>query len=160
MIRKAKIADVKEMLALINSLADREEMLHRSPNELYENLRDFFVLDVSGQLKGTAALHVVWEDLAEIKALAVNEEVRGQGWGRKLVNICLEEAKTLGIKKVFCLTFKPEFFEKLGFKKIRKNRLPQKIWTECVKCPKFTECHEVALLYEFNGKNHLEENPQ
>jgi amino-acid N-acetyltransferase len=151
-IRKARISDVKEMLSLVNRFADQGEMLHRSINELYENLRDFFVLEIEGKFRGMAALHVVWEDLAEIKALVVDETAQNQGWGKKLVNICLEEARHLEIKKVFCLTFKPEFFEKIGFTKIRKSRLPQKIWSECVNCPKFTECQEIALIYEFNGK--------
>ena len=121
-------------------------MLPRSINELYENIRDFWVYVEDGKIFGCAALHVSWEDLAEVKSLAVEESKQSKGIGRRLLSTCLEEAKNLKIKKVFALTFKPEFFKKYGFKKIDKSKLPHKIWSECIKCSKFPDCDEVALM--------------
>lgn len=152
MIRKAKISDVKDIHSLVNHYAEKDLMLPRSLNNIYDNVRDFYVLELDGKLKGCAALHIVWEDLAEIKALAVDESIRGKRWGIKLVEKCLEEAGDLGIKKVFALTLIKEFFNKLGFKTVQKRRLPQKIWGECIHCVKFPdECNEIAVIYEFNG---------
>lgn len=148
MIRKAKISDIKELHNLINFYADRGEMLPRSLNELYENIRDFLVFEEKGEILGCCALHVSWEDLGEIKSLAVKSGYTGKGIGRKLVEGCLEETNDLGIKKVFALTFKPEYFEKRGFRKIEKDELPHKIWSECINCPKFPNCDEIAMLKE------------
>jgi len=153
MIRKAKISDVKFIHTLVNRYAEQDLMLPRSLNNLYDNIRDFYVLEQDGKIKGCVALNIVWDDLAEVKALAVDESVKGQGWGRKLVEECLREAKELGIKKVFALTLIKDFFHKLGFKTIQKRRLPQKIWGECIHCIKFPdECNEIAVMYEFNGE--------
>jgi amino-acid N-acetyltransferase len=152
MIRKAKIGDVKHIHSLVNYYAEKDLMLPRSLNNLYDNIRDFYVLELDGKIKGCVALNIVWDDLAEVKALAVDESLRGQGWGRKLVEEILKEAKELGIKKVFALTLVKEFFNKLGFKTVQKRRLPQKIWGECIHCIKFPdECNETAVMYEFNG---------
>jgi amino-acid N-acetyltransferase len=148
MIRKAKISDIKELHKLINFYAQRGEMLPRSVNELYENIRDFLVFEEKGEILGCCALHVSWEDLGEIKSLAVKPEYTGKGIGRKLIEGCLEETSELGIKRVFALTFKPEYFEKRGFKKIEKDELPHKIWSECINCPKFPNCDEIAMLKE------------
>ena len=148
MIRKAKISDIKELHKLINFYADRGEMLPRSLNELYENIRDFLVFEEKGEILGCCALHVSWEDLGEIKSLAVKSGYTGKGIGRKLVEGCLEETNDLGIKKVFALTFKPEYFEKRGFRKIEKDELPHKIWSECINCAKFPNCDEIAMLKE------------
>jgi len=152
MIRKAKISDIKELHKLINFYAERGEMLPRSLNELYENIRDFLVFEEKGEILGCCALHVSWEDLGEIKSLAVKPAHTGKGIGRKLVEECLEETNKLGIKKVFALTFRPEYFEKRGFRKIEKDELPHKIWSECINCAKFPNCEEVAMLKEMEKK--------
>lgn len=147
MIRKAKIYDVPELQKLINEFADKGLLLPRSLSDLYENLRDFYILDINGIIVGCCALHIIWEDLGEIRSLIVRENYRGQKWGEKLVNICLREAKFLGLKRVLSLTYIPEYFEKLGFKRIDKKSLPYKVWTDCTKCPKFPDCGEEALLF-------------
>lgn len=121
-------------------------MLPRSLNEIYENIRDFFVYKDNDKLMGASALHILWEDLAEIRSLAVSKECQNKGIGKKLIERCLKEAKSLGVKKVFALTYTPQFFKKLGFKDIDKNSLPQKIWGDCLKCPRFPQCEEVAVI--------------
>ncbi|MEW6356872.1 MAG: N-acetyltransferase [Planctomycetota bacterium] len=145
MIRKARIEDVKDIHALINHYAKKELMLARSLSELYENLRDFFVYEEGGEVIGCVALRILWEDLCEVKSLAVVEERWGRGLGSELVRVCLDEARALGVPRVFTLTFQPEFFEKLGFKRVGKETLPHKIWAECVRCPHFPDCDEIAL---------------
>jgi len=155
MIRKAKISDVKDIHVLVNHYAEKDLMLPRSLNNLYDNIRDYYVIDIGGKVKGCVALNIVWDDLAEIKALAVDESERGKGWGKKLVETALGEAKELGIKKVFALTLIKDFFNKMCFKTVQKRRLPQKIWGECIHCIKFPdECNEIAVMYEFNGEGH------
>jgi amino-acid N-acetyltransferase len=148
-IRKARIADVKAIQKLVNEFARREEMIPRSINELYENVRDFVVCEERGEIEGVCALHVLWEDLAEIRSLAVRKESQRMGIGRNMVKRCVSEAKALGIKRVFALTYQPLFFKKMGFEEIDKSSLPQKIWGDCVRCPKFPECDEHALIYRF-----------
>ena len=146
MIRKAKIRDIKEIQELIGYFAKRDVMLPRSLNELYENIRDFWVYEEQGKLVGCAALHISWDNLAEVKCLAVAKHKQKKGLGRDLVIACLAEAQVLGAKKIFVLTYKPEFFKKLGFKKIKHEALPHKIWAECINCCKFPNCQEIALL--------------
>ena len=145
MIRKAAIDDIKEIQELINYYAKQDRMLPRSLNELYENIRDFFVYEVKGKISGCCALHPTWEDLAEVKSLAVKESAHKKGIGAKLVKAALADAKKLKVKKVFALTYVPEFFEKMGFKRIEHAKLPHKIWSECIKCVKFPDCAENAL---------------
>ena len=145
MIRKAKIKDIKQIQALVGCFARLDVMLPRSLNELYENIRDFWVYEEKGKIVGCAALHISWDDLAEIKSLAVAKNKQGKGIGRDLVTACLAEAKVMGAKKIFVLTYKPEFFKKLDFKRIKQSDLPHKIWAECINCPKFPNCQEVAL---------------
>lgn len=148
-VEKALISDVKYMHALINKFASRGYMLPRALSEIYENLRDYFVVrNRVGRVMACVALHISWADLAEIKALAVDEKKRKQGIGATLVKACVEEAKELGIPKVFCLTYKPGFFNKQGFKEVEKAELPRKIWAECYTCPKFPDCDEVAMICE------------
>jgi amino-acid N-acetyltransferase len=146
-LRKAVIADVPHMQRLINHYADAGEMLHKSLNELYENMRDFTVAEDDGRLVACAAVHVTWDDLAEIKSVAVAPETRGKGVGRMLVEQCLEEARELGLRRVFALTYRPDFFGKRGFKVIERDMLPHKVWGECIKCHKFPNCNEVAMMY-------------
>lgn len=147
-VDKAKINDVQQMHQLINFFADKGEMLPRALSEIYENIRDFFVLRDNEQMVGCVALHVTWADLAEIKSLAVSEDKHDQGLGSLLIQACLSEARGLGIPTIFCLTYKPAFFEKHGFTQVDKSQLPRKVWGECYRCPKFPDCDEVALICE------------
>jgi len=146
-VEKGKIKDVPQMQQLINYFADKGEMLARSLSEIYENIRDYFVVRQGERVIACVALHVSWSDLAEIKSLTVAEDYQKQGIGDQLVEACLKEAKELGIPTVFCLTYKPAFFEKSGFSQVDKAELPHKVWGECYRCPKFPNCDEVALIY-------------
>ena len=146
-IEKARIQDVGQIHHLINYFADRNEMLARSLSEIYENIRDYFVVREDDKVIACVALHVMWEDLAEIKSLAVAEGSQKRGIGSELVRACLQEARELGLSTIFCLTYKPEFFERASFTRIDKMELPHKVWTECLRCPKLPNCDEVALIY-------------
>ncbi len=148
-IRKAKISDIKKLHSLINLAAKSGEVLPRSLSELYDNLRDYYVYVKEDDLiAGTGALHIIWEDLAEIKSIVVREEFFRQGIGTEILKACTSEAISLGIKKVFVLTYRPKFFERIGFKEVDKSVLPQKIWADCLKCAKFPDCDETALILE------------
>jgi len=151
-IRKAKISDLKQVHKLINEYAKKEEMIPRSLSELYENMRDFIVCEYNANICGVCALHIMWEDLAEIRSLAVDSEYQKMGVGRSLVRQCVKEAKRLGLQKVFALTYHPEFFKRLGFVDIDKTSLPQKIWGDCLRCPRFPECDEYAVIIEMRNK--------
>jgi len=146
-IRKAKISDLRQVHKLVNYFAKKDEMIPRSLNELYETLRDFVICEDNVKVCGVCALHIMWEDLAEIRSLAVAEKYQKRGIGKNLIKQCLKEAKTLGIKKIFALTYHPEFFKKLGFVDIDKSSLPQKIWGDCLRCHKFPECDEHAVIF-------------
>jgi len=148
---KARVSDVPQMQQLINYFADRGEMLARSLSEIYENIRDFFVIRQGERVIACVALHVSWSDLAEIKSLAVAEDCQQQGIGNQLVAACLKETKELGIPTIFCLTYKPAFFEKCGFSQVDKVELPRKVWGECYRCPKYPDCDEVALIYHLKA---------
>ena len=145
-IEKARIQDVPQMHRLINSFADKGEMLARSLSEIYENIRDFFVVRQGERVIACAALHVSWSDLAEIRSVAVADDSQQQGIGDKLVQACLKEASELGIPTVFCFTYQPAFFKRHRFVDIDKMELPRKVWTDCLRCPKFPDCDEVALI--------------
>ncbi len=147
MVEKARIADVPQIHQLVNSFAERGEMLARSLSEIYEDIRDFFVARDGERVIACAALHVAWADLAEIKSVAVALEFQKKGIGDQIVNACIKEAREIGIPTVFCLTYQPGFFEKFGFKRVDKMELPRKVWTECYHCSKFPDCEEVALIY-------------
>lgn len=147
-LRQAKTCDVKAMHALINYYAGKEEMLPRSLNDIYENIQEYLVVEHAKKIIGCCALHVSWEDLAEIKSLAIDPKHRKRGLGSKLVAECHKRAKALGVYRTFALTFKPEFFRKLGYKLIKRDDLPHKVWGECVRCPKFPDCGEVPLTKE------------
>jgi amino-acid N-acetyltransferase len=152
-VEKARISDVQKMHELVNSFAEKGEMLPRALSQLYEDLRDYFVIrDQYDNVIGCVALHISWDDIAEVRSLAVNEKTQYKGIGSKLVKACLEEAVQLGIPTVFCLTYKPEFFQKLNFKVVDKMNLPRKVWNECFHCPKFPDCDEVALVYKLKNK--------
>jgi amino-acid N-acetyltransferase len=145
-LKKATMKDAKEIHALVNQFAKKDEMLPRSLNEIFENIRDFFVCLEEGKIVATAALHILWEDLAEIRSVAVASDYQGKGIGKRLVKRCLREAQSLGVGKVFALTYHPGFFRELDFNDVDKNSLPQKIWGECLKCHKFPECNEIAVI--------------
>jgi amino-acid N-acetyltransferase len=148
MIRKATVRDVKAIHRLLKKHADRGELLPRALSDLYDCLRDFSVFEEksSRSIIGVCAVHVCWEDLAEIRSLAVGKQHQGEGIGSTLVTATMAEAQDLGIRRVFTLTYRPDFFKKHGFKVVDKATLPQKIWAECVKCVKFPDCDEIAML--------------
>ncbi len=148
MIRKARISDAQTIQGIINCYADKDQMLPRSINEIYENIRDFWLKEKDGAIVGCVALHPMWEDLGEVKSFAIKEEYKGQGIGKALLDKCVIDARELGLKKLFALTYIPDYFRKYGFKELPKEKLPHKIWTECIRCPKFPDCGEIALLYE------------
>ena len=152
------MADIKAIHALLSHFAAQGMLLGRALSSLYDQLRDFKVavsLDelsainsVTEIVSGSAALHVCWENLAEVRSLAVLERFHGQDIGTQLVQSCLDEATRLGITKVFTLTYQPGFFKKLGFHEIDKNELPHKVWSDCINCPKFPDCNETALIWK------------
>jgi amino-acid N-acetyltransferase len=146
MLRKAQISDIAAIHQLINSCAERGEMLPRSLAELYDNMRDYFVYEDVGKIAGACALHICWEDLAEVRSLCVVEGSRRRGLGKDLVAACMDEARQFGIHRVFVLTYRNDLFAKFGFDEVEKTELPQKIWTDCVKCPKFPRCDEIAMI--------------
>ena len=146
--RKALASDVESIQFLINEYAKRGLLLPRSLNSIFEHLRDFWVCEEDKKIVGVCALSIAWDNLAEIRSLAVKENKIGQGIGSELVKRCIEEAKELGIRKVFTLTYQVNFFKKLGFRIIEKEQLPQKIWKDCINCVKFPNCDETAMEIE------------
>ena len=153
MLRRANVKDAQAIFKILQEYAIKGILLPRSLNSIYENIRDFFVYEENGKIVGIGSLHVYWEDLAEIKSLAVLEEYQHKGIGKQIVQKCIEDAKNLGLKKVFALTYVPEFFKKLGFKEADKSEFPQKVWTECIHCVKFNDCKEVPVLLELEENN-------
>ena len=148
MIRHARIPDARDIHQLLLIYAKDGQLLGRSLADIYETIRYFYVLEEKGKIQGIGALEICWEDLAEIRSLAVAPGQQGKGVGRKIVESCLSEARELGLKRVFALTYQPDFFEKMGFYAIEKSELPQKIWGDCIKCVKFPDCDENALVIE------------
>lgn len=146
MIRKARIEDIKQIQILINSYARQDLMLPRSLNELYDNIRDFWVAEEEKKIVGCCSLHICWDELAEIKSLAVASNKQRKGIGENLIFASLDEGKKLGAKNIFVLTYRPEYFRKFGFKRIKHSDLPHKIWAECINCPKFPDCQEIAMV--------------
>jgi len=146
-IRKAIIGDVGRIQSLVNHYASKETMLGLSLSEIYDQIRDFTVAEGPRRaLIGVCALHVIWDDLAEIRSLAVDPKIRRRGVGRTLVEHCLAEARGLQIPKVFALTYQAEFFRRIGFARVDKSELPHKVWRDCLKCTKFPHCDETAVL--------------
>jgi amino-acid N-acetyltransferase len=144
--------DVPQIHRLINYHAELDRMLFRTHGDLYEHLRDFFVyaetVDGEERILGCAALELVWRDLAEIKSLAIEETSRGKGIGSQLIQAILQEARRLGLKKVFALTREERFFSKMGFTTVKKETLPHKVWTDCVRCPLRDQCDETPMIME------------
>jgi len=147
----AKISDARAIYGLINYYAERDKMLFRSLADIYENLQNFTVAEVGGRVVGCCALEIIWSDLAEIKSLAVDKDHTNRGIGRKLVSASLKKARQLGLPKVFALTLKPKFLKKLGFKTVKMDLLPMKVWKDCARCPKQQNCDEIALVKEIRS---------
>lgn len=150
LIRKARVDEVREIQKMLASQAQLGDLLPRSLSELFDNLRDIFVYldDAQPEIIGTCSMHVCWEDLAEIRSLVVLDSYRGQGIGKKLVEACISEAVTLGLHRIFVLTYQVQFFQRMGFHQVDKATLPHKIWADCLKCVKFPECDETAMIIE------------
>jgi amino-acid N-acetyltransferase len=144
-IRHATLNDVQTIVELVNHYATMGEMLHRSFNQIAQNIRNYVVADDDGNVIGCGALDIAWGDLAEIRSLAITEAYQGKGVGSRIVRALMRDAQELGVKNVFCLTYKPQFFERFGFRVVEKQTLPHKVWTFCIDCDKFPVCDEVAL---------------
>jgi len=147
-LRRAVVSDVPHVQKLVNAWAKQGVMLPRSLHALYEQIRDYLVAVTDNRVVGCVSLHVSWEDLAEIRTLAVAPDYHGHGVGRALVEEALRDAQELGLTRVFVLTYVPDFFAKLGFTECGKSELPQKIWQECVHCPHFPDCNETAMTLD------------
>jgi len=145
MIRHALIPDARAIHQLLLAYSQQGQLLGRSLADIYDAIRDFYVYEQDGEIVGTGALAICWEDLAEIRSLAVSAKLIRSGIGRQIVEACLAEARSLGLKRVFALTYQPEFFRSMGFADIEKSELPQKVWGDCIKCVKFPDCDEFAL---------------
>lgn len=151
--RRACVSDVGEILALINSYASSNLMLSRGPKYLYENIRNFVVVKAEAEktepkVVACGSLHVLWEDIAEIRAFAVHPQFWRRGLGSKIVRHLIEEARQMEIEKVFAFTLDEEFFEKLGFEPKTKEELPSKVWSECLQCPKYFQCDETGVIFD------------
>nr|WP_320146107.1 N-acetyltransferase [uncultured Anaeromusa sp.] len=145
-LRKATFGDVEAIHKLVNDYAQQGVMLPRSRNSIYETLRDVIIAEEEGCLVGVGSLHLSWDALAEVRALAIAPGFQRQGIGRQIVEVLLVEGRALGVKTFFTLTYQPEFFGTLGFSEVTKEELPQKVWKECINCPKFPNCDEVAMV--------------
>lgn len=150
--RKAKIADVETIHAFISHYAGIDLMLARPRAMLYESIREFTVVEDKGKVVAAGSLHILWEDLAEIRALTVAPDYICKGLGKMIVSQLLLEAKDLGVPQVFALTYQPGFFSKCGFAMVEKEQLPQKVWKECINCPKFPNCEENAMIINLEAK--------
>lgn len=145
MVRIAKIRDVPEIVKLVNHWASQGVMLARPLSQVYNAIRDYVVIEKDGKIIGCGALHVVWDDIGEIRTLAIDPEYVGSGLGRQIVDHLLNSAKELELPRVFTLTYKPGFFQKMGFEEVDKKDLPHKVWKDCLECPKFPDCDEIAM---------------
>lgn len=160
---KAQLSDARDIHDLVNLFAQRGDMLPRTMGEVYENIRDFFVVRETpvgggpGRFLGCVALHIVWNDLAEVKSLAVSEEAQGKGLGSILVKACIDEARDVGLERIFALTYRPAFFERLSFAIADVMTLPRKVWNECYRCPKFPSCNEIALTLDLQTPERVAE---
>ena len=150
MIRKASIDDIKQIHSILSIYSKQGVLLARSLSDLYDQIRDFIVSTDPeiNDFAGTCSLHICWENIAEIRSLAVLEGYKGRGLGTKLVKSCMEEAVEMGMKKIFVLTYVPDFFKKLGFFSVDKSVLPHKVWRDCINCVKFPDCDEEAMMLD------------
>lgn len=147
-IRHATMHDVDQMLTIINQYAQQGLMLPRTKLSVCENLQSFIIAFDGNQVVGVAGLHILWEDLAEIRSLAIDEQAKGMGIGKQLVLSLIERSVQLGINRILSLTYQKEFFEKCGFQIVAKESLPQKVWKDCINCSKLPVCDEIAMIYE------------
>ncbi|MFW5636166.1 MAG: N-acetyltransferase [Thermodesulfobacteriota bacterium] len=147
-IRKATIEDVKSVHRLLHAYSGEGDLIPRPLSRLYDHVRDFWVAadPESGRVAGCCALQFCWEDLGEIRSLAVDTDLRGRGTATGLVNTCIEEARSFEMSRLFCLTFKPGFFERFGFVRIDRADLPLKIWSDCMLCVRFPDCEGIAMM--------------
>ncbi len=153
MIRKARISDAESIYKLVASYSQKGVMLSRSLNSIYEHIRDFWVVedDQSHELIGCAALQIIgWDGLAEVRSLVISSSKQNMGLGKKLIDTCINEANEMNVKRLFALTFVPGFFIKCGFYEISKDKLPHKIWSDCIDCPMFPDCKEIAVIIDLN----------
>ena len=154
MLRRARMEDVKDIYDLLKHYSEKGLLLGRSLSSLYDQLRDFHVciaepgMPDEGKVAGFCALHICWENLAEVRSLAIRDSHEGSGLGTSLVEVCLADAEEFGIEDVFTLTYQPEFFKRLGFQPIDKKDLPHKVWSDCIQCSKFPDCNEEALIWK------------
>ena len=148
MIEKAGIADPPRIVEIVRIWAEQEAMLPRPLNSVYECLRDFYVWREDGNILGCAALHICWQGLAEIRSVAIDPVAKATGIGTKLAQACLDEARAFGVPRVFILTYVPEFFARFGFEICDKDTLPHKVWADCINCPKFPDCDEIAMTLD------------
>ena len=149
-IRKARIGDIKKIHRILSVYTTEGTVLPRSLSELYDQLRDFFVSvhPGDGSIAGTCSMHICWDRIAEIRSLAVVQESQGAGIGTRLVKACIDEARQLEVDQIFVLTYATKFFRKFGFRKVDKAVLPHKVWSDCMKCVKFPDCDEEAMILE------------
>lgn len=147
-LRKSTVADAPAIAELVRPFAEQDLMLPRPLPQLYETIRDFHVAYDGDRLLGCVALHIFDSDLGEIKSLAVSAAAQGTGLGSTLIDRCLVEARELGLAQVFALVLRDSLFRRLGFAVTARDSLPQKVWGECIFCPKFHRCDEVAVLLE------------
>jgi len=148
--RHASLSDVEDIIKLINLYAEKGMMLPRTRNTLYEGIRENVVAVDNDKIIATGSLHIIWNDLAEIRGLAVDQNYQKKGIGRRLVEILLKEAVQLNCPKVFTLTYQVEFFKKMGFELVDKEEMPHKVWKECINCVKFPNCDENAMILNLN----------
>ena len=146
-IRPAQLSDIPALLRLINDYAAKAVMLPRTELEMCESLRDFVVADDGSKIVGCGALHFYTPHMAELRSLAVAPEVARSGTGRQITERILDEARQAGVDVVFAFTYVPGFFEKMGFRLVDRGALPLKAWKDCVRCPKFSACDEIAMAY-------------
>ena len=152
-VRPAAIGDVPYIHYLVEHYAEQGNLLPRPMNELYRHLRDFFVIEAGGKISGCGALEIFTEDLGEIRSLVVDDQFKRRGIGRILVERLLDEARRIGLRRIMALTYVPDFFGKLGFQVVPKETLPEKVWGICVKCYKFNNCDEIAMLLELKDRS-------
>lgn len=145
MLRKARVLDVKPIHSMLMAQARNGLLLPRPLGDLYRHVREFYIIEREDRVVGCCALAIIWENVAEVRSLVVDENLRGQRWGVRLVEACLSEALTLGLDQVFTLTYQDGFFSKLGFSVVAKETLPNKMWADCIHCPKFPDCDEIAM---------------
>jgi amino-acid N-acetyltransferase len=151
-IRPAVVADAKSIMTLVNELAVQQVMLPRSPASVIENIRDFVIAELDGQFAGCGALAITWTDIAEVRSLAVVPAMQKHGIGKLLVDSLVEDAKRLGIPRLFAFTYVPGFFAKMGFKICQHEDLPHKVFNDCMHCPKFSACDEIAMTRVLDAK--------